>query len=105
MPWSHHVVAEEVPEGEGRSPTNQYRNYWGYEVDMLREAAAMLDFDFELRNPPDGLWAGVLPNGSYSGLIGKIAYGDGADFAISDMLMTSNRHQVRNCKADLMFCF
>ena len=43
-PWSHHVLGDLIPEDEGGNATNKYRNYWGYEVDLLKELAKVIKF-------------------------------------------------------------
>ena len=38
-PWSHHVLGDLIPEEEGGNATHKYRDYWGYEIDLLKELA------------------------------------------------------------------
>lgn len=41
----------------------------------------------------DGSWGSLQPDGTYGGMIGMILRGE-AEIAVSDFLMTENRHNV-----------
>lgn len=92
-PWSHHVLADEIPEEEGGTPTNKYRNYWGYEIDLLELTARVLNFQYTLVNPADGKWGHIEVDGTWSGLVAEAATGS-VDFVVSDMFIVYGRVQV-----------
>ncbi|XP_059088023.1 glutamate receptor ionotropic, NMDA 2D-like isoform X1 [Tigriopus californicus] len=92
-PWSHHVLADEIPEDEGGTPTNKYRNYWGYEIDLLEFTARVLNFQYTLVNPADGNWGHIEMDGTWSGLVAEAAMGS-VDFVICDMFIVYGRVQV-----------
>ena len=59
-PWSHHVLADNIPETDPDfSESNKYRNYWGYEIEMLKNVANILNFTYTIENPPDGKWGHI----------------------------------------------
>ena len=37
------------------TPRWKYKDYWGYEIDMLIEASRILNFTYTIENPPDGM--------------------------------------------------
>ena len=59
-PWSHHVLADKIPETDADfSESNKYKNYWGYEIEMLKNMANVLNFTYKIENPPDGKWGHI----------------------------------------------
>ena len=70
-----------------------FRNYWGYEIEMLKNAAAFLNFSYTIENPPDGAWGHLKEDGEWSGLIGH-ASKNIVDFVICDVLIAFGRSQV-----------
>ena len=62
---SYSVILESDPEYSG---SNKYRNYWGYEADMLKNVAKILNFKYTIENPPDGSWGHIKADGSWNGL-------------------------------------
>jgi hypothetical protein len=92
-PWSHHVLGSEIPKEEGGTSTNMYRNYWGYEIDLLVEISSVLDFTYTIVNPADGLWGNIGASGKWLGLVGEASMGS-VDFVMSDVLIMYYRHQV-----------
>ena len=95
VPWSHHVVAEEVSDEEGGNSTHRYRNYWGYEMDLLNLISEKLNFQYLMLNPADGLWGAIQGNSSWSGKVGGAATRE-FDFVISDIFITFGRTQVNS---------
>ena len=59
------IILESDPE---YSESNKYRNYWGYETDMLKNVAKILNFKYTIENPPDGSWGHIKADGSWNGL-------------------------------------
>ena len=59
------VILESDPE---YSESNKYRNYWGYEADMLKNVAEILNFKYTIENPPDGSWGHINADGTWNGL-------------------------------------
>ncbi len=92
-PWSHHVVADEIPVEKGGNATMMYHNYWGYEIDMLQTVSKALNFDYTIVNPPDGLWGNIKSDGTWSGLVWEAARG-AVDFVMSDVFISFPRSQV-----------
>jgi len=92
-PWSHHVLGEEIPAEEGGTAVNKYRNYFGYEIDLLQTLAKNMNFTYRISNPHDGLWGHIEADGSWSGLIAYSAF-NLVDFAICDIFITYTRTQV-----------
>jgi hypothetical protein len=92
-PWSHHVLGYEIPKEEGGTSTNMYKNYWGYEIDILVEISRVLNFTYTIVNPADGLWGNIDDKGKWLGLVGEASVG-AVDFVMSDVLIMYYRHQV-----------
>ena len=48
-PWSHHVLGYPIPEEEeGGTATEKYRDYWGYEIDLLDAVSRALEFNYTI---------------------------------------------------------
>ena len=48
-PWSHHVLGYRIPEEEGGgTATEKYRDYWGYEIDLLDAVSHALEFNYTI---------------------------------------------------------
>jgi hypothetical protein len=92
-PWSHHVLGNLIPEEEGGTPVNKYRDYWGYEIDLLVETQKILNFTYTIVNPADGKWGHIEADGTWSGLVAQAAFGE-VDFVICDMFIIYSRQQV-----------
>ena len=48
-----------------------FRNHFGFEFDMLENAAQSLNFTFTIENSPDMKWLGLDQNASWNGLMGQ----------------------------------
>lgn len=46
--------------------------YEGFCVDMLRELADILKFNFKIKLVDDGLYGAPEPNGSWTGMVGEL---------------------------------
>ncbi len=93
-PWSHHLLGDEIPETDPDwSESNKYRNYWGYEYDMLAIISDVLNFTYTMENPPDGQWGHVSPEGNWDGLVNHAAKNI-VDFVICDVFIVYGRAQV-----------
>ncbi|PAA64923.1 hypothetical protein BOX15_Mlig020788g1 [Macrostomum lignano] len=68
-------------------------NVTGLAIDMLDEIARRLKFTYSLRQPADGLWGGVYPNGTWNGMVKEILDRK-IDFAIGPFTMTAIRQTV-----------
>lgn len=44
MPWAHYVLADFVEDADGGTDEQRYRNYWGYELEMLWALQETLNF-------------------------------------------------------------
>ena len=93
-PWSHHVLGDTIPEEEGGNATMKYRNYWGYEIYLLKEVSKLLNFTYTIVNPEDGKWGHIEADGTWSGLVFEAAIGR-VDFVICDMFIVYSRQQVK----------
>ena len=91
-----------IPEEEGGWAGNKYRDYWGYEVDLLVTISDILNFDYTIRNPEDGKWGHVETDGTWSGIVGDAAKGI-FDFVICDVFIIYSRQQgLRTLFSDVM---
>ncbi len=70
-----------------------YRDYWGYEIEILKAVSKALHFSYAIVNPPDMLWGNIKDDGTWSGMVWEAAKG-AVDFIISDIFITYTRHQV-----------
>ncbi len=92
--WAHHVLADDIPQDDPDwSPTNVYRNYWGFEIDMLETIAEELNFTYTIENPPDLLWGHITGDGTWDGLVNLTAKNQ-VDLIMSDILIVYSRMQV-----------
>jgi hypothetical protein len=92
-PYSHHVQGYEISKEEGGTSVNMYKNYWGYEIDLLVEISRVLNFTYTIVNPADGLWGNIEDNGKWSGLVNEASSG-AVDFVMSSVMIMYSRHQV-----------
>lgn len=61
------------------NPTTNKKELVGFSIDMVKEIAKMLNFDYEFYINPDGRYAGTNPDGSLAGLIGEVFKGVSTD--------------------------
>ena len=54
----------------------RYKDYWGYEINMMEELVRRLDFTYEIVNPPDAAWGMINETGQWTGLTGMASRGD-----------------------------
>ena len=96
-PYSHHVLADEISESDpDYSKSNKYRNFWGYEIDMMNNMAKILNFTYAIENSLDGLWGNIEPDGDgrWNGLVYHVSQ-DSADLIICDVFIVYGRQSVR----------
>ncbi|XP_044192008.1 glutamate receptor ionotropic, kainate 5-like isoform X1 [Thunnus albacares] len=67
--------------------------YEGFCVDMLRELADILKFNFRIKLVDDGLYGAPEPNGSWTGMVGELINRK-ADLAVAGFTITSEREKV-----------
>ncbi|CAK6979417.1 glutamate receptor ionotropic%2C kainate 5-like isoform X2 [Scomber scombrus] len=67
--------------------------YEGFCVDMLRELADILKFNFRIKLVDDGLYGAPEPNGSWTGMVGELINRK-ADLAAAGFTITSEREKV-----------
>ena len=104
-PYSHHVLADEISESDSDySESNKYRNFWGYEIDMMNNMAKILNFTYAIENSPDGLWGGIEPDGNWNGLVYHVSQ-DSADIIISEIFLSYGRQSVRIRKQNVICKF
>ena len=86
----------------------RYKEYWGYEINMMEELVKRLDFTYDIVNPPDGAWGMINRTGQWSGLTGMSSRGDADSGAstgievigiIGDFLPNFARFQACDVKA------
>ena len=66
-----HVQADLIPAPPDAPAT--YTNYRGYEIDLIKSMARLLNFTYDLTNPEDGSWGHINPEtGNWNGLIAKV---------------------------------
>ena len=71
----------------------KYRNYWGYEIDLLVAMSETLNFTYTIVNPEDGKWGHIEADGTWSGLVAEAAFAR-VDFVICDIFLVYSRWQV-----------
>ena len=92
--WSHHVLANVIPPTDPKwTPTNLYRNYWGFEIEILKALSGKLNFSYTIENPPEALWGHIMPDGTWDGLVNLIAKNI-VDLIICDIVYVYKRMQV-----------
>ncbi|XP_076038813.1 glutamate receptor ionotropic, delta-1-like [Oratosquilla oratoria] len=64
--------------------------YSGIMHDLLLSMSTALNFTYELRRPPDGLWGVGFPNGSWSGMMGMVKRRE-VDFALGPFAVNWER--------------
>ncbi|XP_051574397.1 glutamate receptor ionotropic, kainate 5 isoform X2 [Myxocyprinus asiaticus] len=67
--------------------------YEGFCVDMLRELADILKFNYRIKLVDDGLYGAPEPNGSWTGMVGELINRK-ADLAVAAFTITSEREKV-----------
>ena len=70
-----------------------FRNHFGFEFDMLKNAAQSLNFTFTIENSPDMKWLGLDQNASWNGLMGQ-ASKNIVDFSIGALPVEVGSTQV-----------
>ena len=70
LPWSHHVLGDKVAAPEGSPAT--YENYWGYEIELLRSIAKILNFRYRFSNVEDGKWGHIEADTTWSGMVAQV---------------------------------
>ena len=98
-------MADAIPESDpDYSESNKYRNYWGYEIEMLYNMANVLNFTYDIKNPPDGKWGHIEPDGRWNGLVYHVSQ-DSADLVICDVFIVYGRQSVRTRKQNVICKF
>ena len=72
LPWSHHVLGDKVDAPEGSPAT--YKNYWGYEIELLKSIAKKLNFRYEFSNVEDGKWGHIEADATWSGMVAQVLF-------------------------------
>ena len=70
-----------------------FRNYWGYEIEMMNNMAKKFNFTYKIENPPDAMWGQIEPDGRWNGMIHYTSINE-MDMAIGDIMISYGRHQV-----------
>ncbi|XP_069125666.1 glutamate receptor ionotropic, kainate 2-like [Argopecten irradians] len=87
------IATQEAKPFTIRSEVNGTVTFTGFCLDILDELAMRFNFRYTLIEPPDGLWGGPNPDGSWNGMVGMVKRGEIA-FAIGPFTITSLREQV-----------
>ncbi|KAK3889539.1 hypothetical protein Pcinc_006511 [Petrolisthes cinctipes] len=66
-------------------------NYSGIMFNILTVLSHALNFTYELRRPPDGLWGVGFPNGTWVGQLGMVKRGE-VDFALGPFAFNWERY-------------
>lgn len=74
-------------------PNGRVENMSGLTVDIILDLAAHLNFTFEIINNEVDLYGNQLENGSFNGMMGRIATGE-VDFGLGFASMTEERQTV-----------
>ena len=69
-----------------------YEQYQGFCVDLLESLSNIAGFKYHLKLADDRKYGTLLPNGSYSGMVGEIVDGR-ADLAMGDLTVTAGREE------------
>ena len=92
--WSHHVLADEIPTTDTEwSPTSYYKNYWGFEIEILQSIAQVLNFTYTFYNPTEIIWGHISEDGKWEGVVNLTAKNT-VDFVICAILQEHARMQV-----------
>ncbi|XP_063217386.1 ionotropic receptor 25a-like [Bacillus rossius redtenbacheri] len=91
IPWSY-VLRDEAT-GEPLLDEKGHPLWDGYCVELLRDLADNLQFDYEIVPPKDGSFGNRRADGSWTGMVGDLATGE-TDIIIAPLTMTSEREEV-----------
>ncbi|NP_001191669.1 glutamate receptor 8 [Aplysia californica] len=66
--------------------------YEGFAVDLIREVAQMLEFDYEIYLVNDGKFGNKMPNGEWNGMIGELLAGN-ATMSVAPLSINAQREE------------
>ena len=72
----------------------EFRTHIEQNVEMLYNMAKILNFTYNIENPPDGKWGHIEPDGRWNGLVYHVSQ-DSADLIICDVFIVYGRQSVR----------
>ena len=99
IPWAYYHIADKIPKSDPEwGPTNGWKNHWGYEMDMIKDAAKYLNFTYKIGSTPDQYWGLISANGTWDGLVAEI-YKNNIDLALC--FVTFLKNQGSSCKMPL----
>ncbi|CAF2743233.1 unnamed protein product [Lepeophtheirus salmonis] len=94
IPYSPYITAEALDEDhQSKSDYVLFKDYSGFEIDMLNTAAHIHNFTYQIQNEPNGFWGSVGTNGKWSGVIAMAQRGQ-VDMVMSTILQTYPRQLV-----------
>ncbi|CAB4060289.1 GRIN2B [Lepeophtheirus salmonis] len=94
IPYSPYITAEALDEDDqSKSDYVLFKDYSGFEIEMLNTAAHIHNFTYQIQNEPNGFWGSVGTNGKWSGVIAMAQRGQ-VDMVMSTILQTYPRQLV-----------
>nr|XP_040576005.1 ionotropic receptor 21a-like [Lepeophtheirus salmonis] len=90
-PFISGVVLDE--DDQARGDYVSYKDYSGFEIDMLNAASHIHNFTYQIQNDPNGFWGSVGPDGKWSGVTAMAQRGQ-VDMIISTIIQTYSRHLI-----------
>ncbi|XP_033113325.1 glutamate receptor ionotropic, kainate 2-like [Anneissia japonica] len=82
-----------VMEKESSSTLEGNDRYEGYCIDLLKEIATSIKFDYKIKLVGDGDYGKELPNGSWNGMVGELVRKQ-ADLAVAPLTINYDRETV-----------
>ncbi|CAB4069886.1 unnamed protein product [Lepeophtheirus salmonis] len=95
-PFISGVVLDE--DDQARGDYVSYKDYSGFEIDMLNAASHIHNFTYQIQNDPNGFWGSVGPDGKWSGVTAMAQRGQ-VDMIISTIIQTYSRHLILDMTA------
>ena len=72
---------------------NKEEKFSGYEIMQVNALASLLNFTYDIIEPPDGEWGRITPGGLWTGLIGHALYGH-TNWSMGMISVTQEREAV-----------
>ena len=90
-----HYVNGKVREDDDpmKQPNDTFTNYWGFEIDMLKESSKLLNFTYKIWNEPEEQWGSIGDDGKWFGLV-EMARSGSVDFSMCTILQTYQRYLI-----------
>lgn len=84
VPYGHYVRGDPNEHGTGH---DNYKNHWGFEIELLKTAAATLNFTYTIMSHPNNQWGDIGTDGKWFGMR-KYTINNTVDFTIGAVAIT-----------------